>query len=284
MTLAQRLVFGYIKTKFTVLTALSKKRAAKKAFDLFCTPQTRNKKKLPKIFSNAIKLQFQLQGQTVRGWQFPSLTGNIIRRVLIVHGFESSGINFDRYIRPLTKKGYEVLVFDAPAHGRSTGKRITAPLYKATIKEIVLRYGPVESYLAHSFGGLGLSLALEEINHTKDYRVALIAPATETVTAIDGFFKFLKLDPAIRPEFEKIVIKTGGVSSEWYSIRRAMKHIRARVLWFHDDDDKITPVSDVIKVKEENYSNIEFVFTKGLGHRRIYKDNKVVKSVIGFLM
>ncbi len=111
----------------------------------------------------------------------------------------------------------------------------------------------------------------------------MIAPATETSTAIDRFFKFLKLDPAVRIEFEKVIIKEGGVSPEWYSIKRAMKHIRAKVLWFQDEDDEITPMSDVLKVKAENYPNIEFVITKGLGHRRIYRDNKVTKSIVDFL-
>jgi len=36
-------------------------------------------------------------------------------------------------------------------------------------------------------------------------------------------------------------------------------------------------------VKEANYPNVEFVITKGLGHRRIYRDNKVVKAIVEFL-
>ena len=280
MKLSQRLALNYIRTKFKLLSTISKKKAAEKAFELFCTPQTRNRKKLPKIFETAEKLHFELDGVVVRGWRF---NHPVNKKVMVIHGFESSGINFDHYIKPLMKKGYEVLVFDAPAHGKSGGKKINAPLYKRTIQEVYKRFGPVQSFMAHSFGGLAVSLALEEISHTADYRLVLIAPATETSTAIDTFFRFLQLDPAIRPEFEKIILTAGGVSSNWYSIKRAMKHIRAKVLWFHDEDDEVTPLSDVMKVKAENYPNIEFVITKGLGHRRIYRDNKVSKSVVEFL-
>ena len=280
MKLSQRLALNYIRTKFKLLSTISKKKAAEKAFELFCTPQTRNRKKLPKIFETAEKLHFELDGVVVRGWRF---NHPVNKKVMVIHGFESSGINFDRYIKPLMKKGYEVLVFDAPAHGKSGGKKINAPLYKRTIQEVYKRFGPVQSFMAHSFGGLAVSLALEEISHTADYRLVLIAPATETSTAIDTFFRFLQLDPAIRPEFEKNILTAGGVSSNWYSIKRAMKHIRAKVLWFHDEDDEVTPLSDVMKVKAENYPNIEFVITKGLGHRRIYRDNKVSKSVVEFL-
>jgi pimeloyl-ACP methyl ester carboxylesterase len=183
----------------------------------------------------------------------------------------------------MMRKGYEVLAFDAPAHGRSGGKKITAPFYKRTIQEIDKRYGPVESYMAHSFGCLALSLAIEDMPHHSNWRIALIAAATETTTAIDSYFNFLRLDPAIRPEFESIILRNGGVPSSWYSIRRAMKAINATVLWFHDEGDDTTPVSDVLKVKAENHPNIDFVFTNGLGHRRIYRDNKVSKAIIEFL-
>ncbi len=286
MKLSQRLALSYIRTKFTLLSAISKKKAAAKAFELFCTPQRRNKKALPKIFREAESLHFKIDGIIVNGWRWSQQAKDGDQppaKALILHGFESSVTNFDRYIRPLIKKGYEVLAFDAPAHGRSGGKKITAPLYKRTIQEICKRYGPVHSFMAHSFGGLAVSLALEEISHTKDERLVLIAPATETVSAINSFFSFLKLDPSIRPEFDKIIIKTGGVSPEYYSIRRAMKHIRAKVLWVHDEDDDTTPVGDVFNVQKENHSNIEFVITKGLGHRRIYRDNKVTKAILDFL-
>jgi pimeloyl-ACP methyl ester carboxylesterase len=62
-----------------------------------------------------------------------------------------------------------------------------------------------------------------------------------------------------------------------------MKHIQARVLWVHDEQDEITPLADVLKVKEENHPNIEFMITTGLGHKRIYKENKVTKAIVDFL-
>ncbi|MGQ0740278.1 MAG: alpha/beta hydrolase [Bacteroidota bacterium] len=280
LKLVQRIALRYYKTKFRIWAAISKKKAAEKAFDLFCTPQKRNLKRPPKVFEQAEKLSTRVDGIIVTGWRWNHPAG---RKVLIIHGFESSAANFDRYIKPLAQKGYEVLAFDAPAHGRSGGEKITAPLYKKTIQEINRQFGPVQSYMAHSFGGLAVSLALEEINHTNDYRLVLIAPATETVTAIDTFFDFLKLDPALRPEFDNIITQKGGVSPAWYSIGRALKHIRAKVLWFHDEEDDVTPISDVLKVKAQNYPDTGFVFTKGLGHRRIYRDNKVTKAIIDFL-
>lgn len=280
MKLTRHIILGLIRAKFKLLSAISKKKAANQAFQLFCTPLRRHKMQLPEIFEQAETLYLQTGNNTVTGWRWNHTAK---RKVLILHGFESTVTNFEKYINPLIQKNYEVLAFDAPAHGRSSGKTITAPLYKEMIKDIYKNYGPIQSYMAHSFGGLALCLALEEIPHSENYRLALVAPATETVTAIDGFFKFLLLDDAVKEEFEKIIIKKGGVSKEWYSIKRSMENINAKVLWIHDEEDDTTPVSDVRKVQEKNYPNINFVITKGFGHRRIYRKKEIIDLIIDFL-
>ena len=123
MKLSQRLALSYIRTKFKLLSSLSKKKAAQKAFELFCTPQQRNKRPLPKIFDQAEELHFKIDNITVRGWRWNHPAE---RKALIIHGFESTVVNFDKYIKPLIAKGFEVLAFDSPAHGRSEGKKINA--------------------------------------------------------------------------------------------------------------------------------------------------------------
>ena len=124
---------------------------------------------------------------------------------------------------------------------------------------------------------------LETIPHDAQTRVVFLAPATETVTAIDSFFHFLHLNDDIREEFDEIVFRKGNLRAEHYSIKRAAKNIRAKILWIHDEEDEMTPLRDALKVKDDNHDHIEFVITKGYGHRRLYRENKVVKQVMDFL-
>src|SRR5258705_5661430 len=194
MKLGQRVSLFYIRTKFKFLSAISKKKAAEKAFQLFCTPPSRDKKELPANFNSAEKLQFRFKESDVVGYRW-NRGGH--KRVLILHGFESSAFNFAGYVKPLIKKGYEVLAFDAPAHGYSSGKRITAIIYRDLIKYIQEQYGPVQSYMGHSLGGFALSLALAEMPHDQNYRAVFIAPSAETSSAITNFFQVIKLDDKV---------------------------------------------------------------------------------------
>src|SRR5689334_1435756 len=68
--LGQQLAIGYFRTKFKVLSTLSKKKAAELALDLFSTPQFRYKQKLPEIFNEAEKLSFNHYGDTVTGYRW----------------------------------------------------------------------------------------------------------------------------------------------------------------------------------------------------------------------
>ena len=269
----------YIRTKFKLLSAISKRKAAQQALRLFFTPLYRNQKELPPVFQKAEKLQFRFQGETVQGYRWNPSS----KKALIIHGFESSVVNFDRYVNPLIKKGYEVLAFDAPAHGRSTGNMINALVYKEFLQHIYSYYGPVDAYIAHSLGGLALSLFLEAQPQDAHTKAVLIAPATETTTAIDYAFAYMKLDGGVRKEFDKLIKEVSGHPPEWFSIKRAARHIRASVLWVHDKDDDMTPFADAEKVAQLHLPNFRFLVTEGLGHRRIYRDTKVVHAIIDFL-
>lgn len=185
---------------------------------------------------------------------------------------------------PLVQKKYEVLAFDAPAHGGSEGKTVNAVEYAAMIKKIIALYGPVQGFIAHSFGGIAVCLALEEMPHDKNTKLVLIAPATETSSAIDGAFTILGLkSKALRKSFDEVIFNKSGKETTWFSVRRALKNIKATVLWIHDEADNITPVSDALKVKEDHLSNVHFMITKGLGHSKIYRDATVKKAATDFL-
>jgi pimeloyl-ACP methyl ester carboxylesterase len=280
MDLAKRLVLKYVRTKFKLLSSISKRKAAEKAFQLFCTPQSRTKKELPPVFKKSEKIEFSFQGNILRGyrWSYPSG-----KKALILHGFESSVVNFDKYVNGLIKKGYEVLAFDAPAHGESTGKTINAVVYKDLVLHIWKQYGPFHSFVTHSFGGLALCLALEEIPHPDSTKIVLIAPAAETTTAIDHFFKLLRLDESLRKDFDAIIKEQGGEWPEWYSVSRVAPKLKGQVLFLQDKDDTMTPLSDVKRIMDKNYPNFHFVISEGLGHRKIYRNEESIKKIMEFL-
>jgi len=281
MKFQQKLAIKFISTKIKLLALFSKHKAAEKIFELFCTPFIKPGKNIPALFSTAEAISIQLKGKVINGYCWNRGKG---KRVMILHGFSSSAYKFQSYISVLANKGYEVLAFNAQAHGNSEGKTVNVLEYSELIEAVVKKMGMPDGFMAHSFGGIALCLALENITHSCNTKVVLIAPATETTTAADGAFKILNINgTAIRSAFDKVIFDKSGHSTNWFSIRRAMNQIQAAVLWAHDENDEITPLQDALKVKEDNHPNIRFMITSGLGHRNIYHSNEVKNAVFKFL-
>lgn len=281
MKIQQILVIKFISTKIKLLAFFSKRKAAEKIFELFCTPFGKQGKNVPALFSTAESISLQLNGKKINGYCWNRGKG---KRVMILHGFSSSAYKFHSYIGVLADKGFEVVAFNAPAHGNSEGKTVNVVEYSELIQAVIKKVGMPDGFIAHSFGGIALSLALENIPHSNKTKVVLIAPATETTTAAEGAFKILHIkSSAVKAAFNNVILEKSGRTTAWFSIRRAMNQIEAAVLWVHDENDDITPLQDVLKVKEDNHPNIDFIITKGLGHRNIYRSNEVKKQVFDFL-
>ena len=281
MNIQQKLAIAFFRTKIHFLSFFNKKEAAKLAFRLFSTPMMKSSYKGKQIPPNAERLSFKQEGQTISGFRFNHPKQ---KKVLLLHGFSSCAYNFFKYVQPLENKGYEVLAFDAPAHGESSGKTVNALEYGAMINQVIHMYGPVDAFICHSFGGIAISLLLERLPHDSNTKVVLIAPATETVSAVDGAFRMMGISSkSLRKEFDNIIFEKSGRETSWFSIRRAMHHIQASVLWIHDEDDDITPLKDALAVKADNHANIRFIITKGLGHRKIYRNDEVFGEIVKFL-
>jgi pimeloyl-ACP methyl ester carboxylesterase len=281
MKLTKLLALNYLRLKFRVLSLISARKTAVKAFELFCTPLYKSKKQTPPVFKFSEPIYELFNGHKLKGYRWNKGQPT---KILILHGFASAAHKFHRYVLPLIEKGYEVIAFDAPAHGSSGGKKTNALEYKTMIKKVMENHGPINGFISHSFGGLALSLALEETTHTANTKVVLIAPATESTTAIDNTFKLLGIsNKKIRAEFDKLIFEVSGQQPEWFSVNRAMNNINAQVLWIHDEYDDTTPLTDALKTKEQRMPNVEFVVTRGLGHSRIYSDEEVMNRLIDFL-
>ncbi len=282
MKIKQLIAIKYIRLKISLLSFISKRRAALLAFEIFTTPPEKHSGlTTAAVFNFAEPLYEYLDGLKINGycWNKGKAT-----KVLILHGFSSSAAKFHHFILPLIEKGYEVIAFDAPAHGNSEGKTVNVLQYSLLIEKIYKNYGPINGFIAHSFGGIAVCLALENIPHDENTKLVLLAPATETASAIDNTFTLLNIkNKKVREEFDQLIFEKSGHQPEWFSIKRAMQNCKATTLWFHDEEDDLTPLRDALNVKDLNLPNIQFIISKGLGHRRIYHDSFVKNELINFL-
>jgi pimeloyl-ACP methyl ester carboxylesterase len=283
LKLKQKIAIQLYKTKFKAISLISNKKAAESLFKLFCTPYSgKPKREVPPFFKKTTKLEIVFEKLIVRGWQWipPNCNGN---KVLVIHGFDSCSYKSEAIIDKLYASGYQVLAFDAPGHGISDGKTVNAKQFSECINDINKKFGELYAIVSHSFGGMAAALATE--NYLPQLqRLVLIAPATETRSAIDNFFLFLKMPLNLKPEFDNIIKTLSGKDVSYFSVARALENITTKTLWIHDKKDVICPISDVLPVQEKNLPNVTFHITRGLGHNAIYRNQNVLQIMNDFLL
>ena len=281
MKLAQRIAINFYKTKINALAVISPIKAVEFAFKIFCTPYSGKPLRAePTSFLEAQKVGIQFEGLTLRGWHWQPKEANG-KKILINHGFDSYSYRFEKYVQPLLKAGFDVFAYDAPAHGISDGKTINALLYSQSIVKFNEVFGDFYGIIAHSIGGLAASLAAEHL--PKLQKLVLIAPAVETTTAITNFIKHFGLSDDLKTELTNYIVDFSKMPISYFATSTAVQKITTPTLWLHDTEDLICTFDDVKPVKKMYLPHIQFYITTGLGHSKIYRESKTIKTIINFL-
>jgi len=265
--------------------------AGKLAFDLFCTPYPKYKKrKAPAVFHQAKELNITLLGDGIKetgntnihGFEWNPMKPNG-QTVLIIHGYASYFYKFEQYIQPLLKLGFRVIGFDAPGHGLSEGKHINIVIYKHAIEHIIKELGPIDHFIGHSLGAITLALIAETIENPTKHKFVLIAPATKTTSTFERYFNMMRLSPGIRAAFIELVEKRSHLPISYFEADRAIENYAGELLWVHDKDDLVCPFEDLVDFQKKAPKNLKFLITNGLGHNKVYKTQEIIDKIMAFL-
>lgn len=206
--------------------------------------------------------------------------GHSEKKILLVHGWSGRGTQLVKIADAFVKSGYSTVSFDAPAHGKSPGNQTIMTEFIATILEIDKQYGPFESAVGHSLGGMSVLNALKD--GLKLDTAVIIGSGDIVQDIIDDFISKLELKSSyatsLRLHFEK---KYGGKMND-YSAYQAAKEITIPILVIHDNDDPEVSVKAGVHI-HKHLKNGELMLTKNLGHRKVLGDSEVVKKTVQFI-
>ena len=262
-----------------ILETMSTKLAVKFASKLFTTPI---KYKLPKrefemdLNSVQEKINIQSIGKEMVVYKY----GEGIKKVLLVHGWSGRGTQLVKIADEMVRLGYQTISFDAPAHGKASGKTSNMTEFIAGILELEKKFGPFEFAVGHSLGGMSI---LNSIKRGLKVKKAVIIGSGDIVEDImDDFVEKLGMNIAISKKMKANLEKRIDETMDSFSAYIVAREIEIPVLVIHDKDDDDVPVKAGHHINE-NLKNGELFLTEGLGHRKILGDAKVIKKIIEFL-
>lgn len=201
--------------------------------------------------------------------------------VVFVHGWSGHATQVVHFIEPLVQAGFQVVAFDAPAHGETPGRRTNLFECAAALAAVVRECGPIRGVLTHSFGGMVLAYALRHDGMAAG-RVVCISPPANLEFLIASFSRALALPAAVvaglRRRQEQ---RFGGNLSERISTDSNVRALRVPALIIHDVNDRDVPWRQGKRIADA-WPGARFRKTRGLGHRRILRDPATIDVVVDF--
>lgn len=228
------------------------------------------------IADQATASMVNIQGTPIRLWHW----GEMGPTILFIHGWSGRGTQIASFVKPLLEQGFQVLSFDAPAHGESGGKQTDIFKVVETLREIVKLKGPIHGVITHSMGAIILAQLMNDpINAEK---VVLICPPVDLDAMLRNFQRRFNLSEKIIEKLRAMIKeKMGEDIEERLSLLNKTNLFTCPVLVIHDEDDQEVDWHRSEALAKQ-ISQAEFHKTQKLGHIKILYDQSVIKKVSNF--
>ncbi|MEB8344913.1 alpha/beta hydrolase [Flavobacteriaceae bacterium KMM 6898] len=261
---------------FNMLALISKRKAAKKAFTLYCSP--RKGKVLPhqKEYLDAAKHQVihaaNVEIQTYH-WSGTNET------VLLLHGWESNVFRWKILIEKLQEANFNIIALDAPGHGNSSGNILNVPLYTECTNVAIGTYNP--SYvIGHSMGGMTTIYNQYKYPNADIKKLVSLGSPSELSEMMDHYQNLLSFNDTVLSELEKYIKEQYEIEVHNFSAARFSESIEQKGFIVHDELDLIAPYSAAEKIHGQ-WKNSSLFKTSGLGHS--LHQEEVNQKIIDFL-
>jgi len=262
-----------LRTFFAALGLVAPRAAGRIALRLFCTPRRHHRP--------SWETQIADRGERVRiGSTLSAHAFGSGPTVLLVHGWEGRGTQLGRFIDPFVGAGFRVVALDNPAHGGSSGTRSDLIESTEALRKVGRELGPLAGVVAHSFGGAVTTLALERGLDAAS--VVLISAPSSVEDVVARFGELAGVRGAAMRAFREGIERQTGVKVKDVEIFERVARLRVPALIVHDHDDREVPFHDAERLAAR-WPGATLMATSGLGHRRILKDDEVVRRVVEFV-
>jgi pimeloyl-ACP methyl ester carboxylesterase len=206
--------------------------------------------------------------------------------VYLLHGWAGHAGQLSRFIEPLVSRGFRVVAFDAPSHGRSGpgafGSRSSSiPEFAAALAAVAATHGPAHAVIAHSMGGAATAVAL--CDGLRADRVVLVAPMASPESYARQLGATLRFGDATYRRLIGRVERRVGAPMRHFDVPALGRALAMPpTLVVHDRTDTFAPVSDGAAIAAAwPYARLRV--TAGLGHARLLRDPDVIAEIVDFV-
>lgn len=271
-----------LKFFFTVSSRIAPFIAIRLTNKLFTTPFHSRRRDIEHEMLESAERFIIPMGKDIKlaGYRWGKATDPII---LLVHGWTATATCFVNFIDPLLERGYQVISYDAIAHGETSGMSVSLTEWADTVLSVMEYVGKVYCIMGHSLGAGAIVIASSLKIETD--KIVLISPVSDLSKVTDQFAAALSIPKHIMEKthqyaWKKYYTSASKYGNNWDEVFNST--FKVPTLLIHDINDKEIDISNSRELVER-WTWAEFMETKRLGHRRILLNPDVITRVLGFI-
>src|SRR5262245_24527147 len=207
--------------------------------------------------------------------------------VLLVHGWTSEASFMAAFADFLRKRGFRIVLFDFPAHGKSTPERASLIDCAHGVRQVAEAVGPADYVLAHSLGGMAALLAGgggAPMPRAYPFRAfVLVAMPNHFSTVTRTFGEDEGLSPEAQRAYERRLETIAHRKIADFTGVNLLKKAARPALLLHSRDDPDIIFADAQEMAAANAS-AELITFDDLGHRKLLYAPPAVRAAGAFLL
>jgi hypothetical protein len=269
-----------IRGLFKTVSALSPALAGRMAHKLFSTPLkigrlSASEKRLVARADAKLKTADHIMVQSgkysIAAYRFGTKSTANSKTIVLVHGWMSGARFMLAMMERLVGMGHEVICFDLPAHGASSGKSTNLVECAAALQSVIDSFGPVDTIIAHSFGGAVTAYTLSQSEHRLLHnhgQVILLASPNQLAEVTKHFASQMGISDKGRLAFEKRLCAPLGGDIRQMDGNLMYAKAGYPISVIHCADDAEVSVEEGRRFAALG-AQVRFTELSNLGHRRI---------------
>ena len=256
-----------LKLYFKCLDLFSPSIGARQIYKLMSKPRVRKLRDFEeKILDNSRKERVKFKNFDIQTYRW----GNHENRlVFLVHGWEGQAGNLAGLVDLLLQNKYQVIAFDAPAHGKSSKGKTNLFEFTEFVSSMFKEYHP-DVIISHSLGSVTAAGVLRKNRDIHIKQWILVTTPHNFKDTIKDVSDFLGVTNRTINRLIKMVEKDAGESIEMLNMKEYCGNLKnvSEALIVHSKEDKVLSV-DLARKVHKDFPQSKLFELEGLGHYTI---------------
>jgi pimeloyl-ACP methyl ester carboxylesterase len=261
-----------------ILQIFSPKLVSRIAYKFMSNPRIRKlRDSEERVLSKSKKEKIEYKNFKIQKYQWGNRNH---KTALLIHGWEGQAGNFAAIVDVLLQKGYNVIAFDAPSHGKSSIEKTNMFEFAEFLESQFVTINP-QLIISHSFGSVNTATIFRNNPEYKLDMWIMVTTPHNFLTRVNGISDHFGIKSKAKNELIKLIQNDTNEDINHLNMAtycQELSNVKTAVI-VHSKTDKVLPIEGAREVAKA-FKRSRLIELDNLGHYSILWSDELKKIIV----